>query len=135
MDIGRPISLGMPLNLLLVNPGVKVPTAEIFRARALRNAGFSKERTIPDRLDNLSDLITLLKMSGNDLEYDACAAEPVIVTALNQIAKTDHSLFQGMSGSGATCFGIFPTFKQAEAAAFDISQKFPDWWVRPVIAH
>jgi 4-diphosphocytidyl-2-C-methyl-D-erythritol kinase len=35
-----------------------------------------------------------------------------------------------MSGSGATCFGIFRSDAQAAAAAKAISANQEDWWVR-----
>jgi 4-diphosphocytidyl-2-C-methyl-D-erythritol kinase len=33
-----------------------------------------------------------------------------------------------MSGSGATCFGIFDTIEQAEAAAALLHRQRPDWY-------
>ena len=36
-----------------------------------------------------------------------------------------------MSGSGATCFGIFANAALAEQGAARISRAFPDWWVKP----
>jgi 4-diphosphocytidyl-2-C-methyl-D-erythritol kinase len=37
-----------------------------------------------------------------------------------------------MSGSGATCFGLFADDKIAEGAAAKIANDHPHWWVRKV---
>jgi 4-diphosphocytidyl-2-C-methyl-D-erythritol kinase len=34
-----------------------------------------------------------------------------------------------MSGSGSTCFGIYPDQNAASAAQSRISASHPDWWV------
>jgi len=34
-----------------------------------------------------------------------------------------------MSGSGATCFGLYPDAGAAQAAADRIAAAHPDWWV------
>jgi len=34
-----------------------------------------------------------------------------------------------MSGSGATCFGLYDEQKAAENAANSVKSKFPKWWV------
>ncbi|MEI6098851.1 MAG: 4-(cytidine 5'-diphospho)-2-C-methyl-D-erythritol kinase, partial [Alphaproteobacteria bacterium] len=38
-----------------------------------------------------------------------------------------------MSGSGATCFGLFDTAQQAEAAARALRRSQPSWWVQSTI--
>jgi 4-diphosphocytidyl-2-C-methyl-D-erythritol kinase len=40
-----------------------------------------------------------------------------------------------MSGSGATCFGIYETRTAAEAAAQTIAANHPDWWVRAAASY
>jgi len=34
-----------------------------------------------------------------------------------------------MSGSGATCFGLFASFAKAQQAADRLKQDHPNWWV------
>jgi 4-diphosphocytidyl-2-C-methyl-D-erythritol kinase len=36
-----------------------------------------------------------------------------------------------MSGSGATCFGIYPDAVSAQAAAHTIAGQHPNWWLAP----
>jgi 4-diphosphocytidyl-2-C-methyl-D-erythritol kinase len=38
-----------------------------------------------------------------------------------------------MSGSGATCFGLFPTNAAAAAAARTLRVGYPQWWVRATV--
>lgn len=128
----RPVTLKFPLYLLLVNPGATVSTADIFRTRAKRKAIFSLPRILPDEIATFAQLNDFIKCGGNDLEYDACVAMPEIKKVLAEIRKYDDCMAAGMSGSGATCFGIYSSIEAAQRQATSISGDFPDWWVRPV---
>lgn len=131
-EILRPVTLDFPLYLTLVNPGVSVSTKDIFAARVRRDAVFSSSRHLPDRITTLTQLRDILLSAGNDLQYDACESEPEIGNALEQISKADQCIFTAMSGSGATCFGLFPTCEAAQRAGRNIFRDFPRWWVQPV---
>ena len=79
------------------------------------------------------DLVSFCDWLGNqrnDLEAVACDIEPKITESLNEIRAMDDCLFARMSGSGATCFGIFPTRAAATNAAISMSNQHPDWWVQ-----
>lgn len=128
----RPIVMPFALNLLLVNAGVSVSTAQIFQARSVGNAGYSEARILPETLSDLKQLCDILSRTGNDLAHPACVAEPEIEMTLSAIAHQKECLFHGMSGSGATCFGLFSTFKEAQIAATNIACIHPHWWVMPV---
>ncbi len=130
----RPVSLKFPLYLLLVNPGVSLSTAEIFRSRAARKAEYSCSRNLPDEIVTIDQLLDILGRGGNDLEYDACAAAPKIKKALALIRSGKSCIYAGMSGSGATGYGIFSSLEAAQAQATTITHDFPDWWVRSVRA-
>jgi len=129
-EILRPVTLDFPLHLLMVNPAVSVATKDIFAARTRRGAAFSPPRNLPDIITTLNQLTTILAASGNDLHYDACEAVPEIKTVLDRIALTDQCVFSAMSGSGATCFGLFSTKSAACEAARNIFRDFPHWWVQ-----
>ncbi len=124
-----PVNISFPLHLLLVNAGVSVSTAGIFAARTQRNAPFSPVRRLPEEISSLSQLIAILRAGGNDLRQDACQARPEIETTLRQVGSMDDCAFAGMSGSGATCFGIFPTLESARSSARRLAWDFPGWWV------
>jgi 4-diphosphocytidyl-2-C-methyl-D-erythritol kinase len=115
--------------MVLVNPGVAVPTAEIFR-RLERRTGVAE--MIPSGWGfGASDLVAYLRTATNDLEPPACALFPVIREALDAMAAQDGALLARMSGSGATCFAIFKNARDAERAAGALAAAHPSWWVRP----
>jgi 4-diphosphocytidyl-2-C-methyl-D-erythritol kinase len=115
--------------LLLVNPGVAVPTRDVFDALATRSGA---EMTLPQgRFSDTADLLRFLETTRNDLEAPARAEQPVIGQVLTAIAALPGALFTRMSGSGATCFGIFPDDNCCNRAATALKSKYPNWWVAP----
>lgn len=131
-EILHPVTLNFPLYLVLINSGHSVSTAEIFSARADRQPGFSEPRNLPGEISSLSQLTDILVAGGNDLEYDACVALPEIKNVLAQIRNLEGCHYASMSGSGATCFGVFSTFEAASRGGKRIFEDFPAWWVQPV---
>lgn len=116
------------LGLLLVNPGLACPTPAIFRARAAAGTPFSAADAVPGRqFETAADLAEALKASGNDLEDAAIGLTPAIGAVLDAIAGAAGCCLARMSGSGATCFGLFPTVAAAEAAGAALRR--PGWWV------
>jgi 4-diphosphocytidyl-2-C-methyl-D-erythritol kinase len=113
------------LSLVLVNPGVPVPTGPVFRAlRQYENPGLPP---LPDPL-SLDTLVEWLNATRNDLEDTARSIAPEIDEALHEIGMAG-ALAVRMSGSGATCFGLFANETQAEAAAQYIRRQRPRWFV------
>ncbi|MGY6706114.1 4-(cytidine 5'-diphospho)-2-C-methyl-D-erythritol kinase [Roseinatronobacter sp.] len=116
-----------PFWLVLVNPRVAVSTPQVFRSLASRN-----NPPMPADLPHWPDVYALadwLRGQRNDLEAPARGLAPVISQVLRGLAETPDCALARMSGSGATCFGIFPTEQAASAAAHSIQQRHPDWWV------
>ncbi|CAG4908670.1 unnamed protein product [Acidocella sp. C78] len=112
-----------PFGLLLVNPGIAVSTPAIFRARA---GGFSPPAVLPARWPTAARMATDLARLGNDLQSAAITLAPVIAEVLAAIAVSDSCLLARMSGSGATCFGVFPDAEAARRAAVRLNRA--DWW-------
>ncbi|MBN8898253.1 MAG: 4-(cytidine 5'-diphospho)-2-C-methyl-D-erythritol kinase [Rhodospirillales bacterium] len=110
--------------LLLVNPGVGVATADVFRAR--QGQPFSAPPPLPAAWPDAVSLAAWLRDCGNDLEPPARALCPPIGTVLAAIARQPACLLARMSGSGATCFGLFPTEAEAQAAADRLRPE--GWW-------
>lgn len=108
--------------LLLANPRQALPTPSVFRARA---GGFSAEAAMPDRLSDAAALAEWLRPLGNELEAAAVALLPPVAAVLAAIAAQPGCLLARMSGSGATCFGLFAT---AEEAARGAAALPPGWW-------
>ena len=55
---------------------------------------------------------------------------PVIGDVLAALGECDGALMARMSGSGATCFGLFADPGEAAVATLELSRGHPDWWVR-----
>ena len=72
------------------------------------------------------DWLDWIATQRNDLEVPARAVQPVIGDVLSAL---DDALLARMSGSGATCFGLYPDARAAQAAADRIAAAQPDWWV------
>ncbi len=111
--------------LVLVNPGVAVSTPAVFRARA---GGFSAPARFPDAgWETAEDLADSLAATRNDLEQPARALAPVIGDVLAALAAAPGCLLARMSGSGATCFGLFASAAAAQVAAEAVRRN--GWWV------
>ena len=114
-----------PAHLVLVNPGFGVPTPDVFRALTSReNPPLSD---IPAFADAAA-LATWLAGTRNDLEPAALRLRPEISGVLAALAAQKGCLLARMSGSGATCFGLFAGAEAAEAAAQSLTR--PGWWVQ-----
>ncbi len=119
---------GLPhFALLLVNPGVAVSTAAVFKA--LGAPALAEMPTVVERpaFASLDVLLEWLTVNGNDLEAPARSVVPAIGDVLAAIAATKGCRLARMSGSGATCFGIYATEDEARAAADAVER--PGWWV------
>ncbi len=117
---------GLPsLGLVLVNPGVGVSTPAVFAALARRDN--EALPALPARLD-FDDLLGWLRKTRNDLEPAAETIAPSIGVAKAALRSAGAD-FVRMSGSGATCFGIFRTGNIAKRAAQLIRGSQPGWFV------
>ena len=117
-----------PFWLVLVNPGVAVSTGDVFK---LLNAPTSLETKVSPTLpqwDDLGGLVDWLGDRGNDLEAPAKRIAPVIGDVLAAIGQTRGCLLARMSGSGATCFGLYADETSARNAQAVIEGAHPDWW-------
>ena len=113
------------LELLLVNPLLPVATADIFRRRAGRP--FSAPAALPARWSSATAAAETLAGLANDLQQPAIDSEPTIGRVLSEIARQDGCLLARMSGSGATCFGIFEPGTGASRARDALARS--DWWL------
>jgi 4-diphosphocytidyl-2-C-methyl-D-erythritol kinase len=114
-----------PAWLVLVNPGVPVPTGPIFAG--LRGFG-PPAPALPVHIADAADLAVYLADQRNDLEPPARERAPVVGTVLTALRDRDGCLIARMSGSGGTCFGLFADAGAAERAAAAIRRDAPEWW-------
>lgn len=118
-----PSLAGLPI--VLANPGIEVPTPAVFKART---GGFTAPNPPSGEFDDLDTLIAALAERRNDLEAPATALFPPVLDCLQALGRTKDCRLARMSGSGATCFGLFGTSAAAEAAAAALRAD-TDWWV------
>jgi len=122
----EPVSTLPSLPILLVNPGLPLATPAVFSSLVER-----ENAPLPPAPRNKSaaELVNWLRLTRNDLEPAALSIMPVIGIVL-RLLQTEGALIARMSGSGATCFGIFETASKARLAGEMISRRHPGWFVR-----
>ncbi|NMM43245.1 4-(cytidine 5'-diphospho)-2-C-methyl-D-erythritol kinase [Rhodospirillaceae bacterium KN72] len=118
------------LGIVLVNPGAPCPTPAVFKARV---GSFSPAASsIPDAWDR-ETVLAFLADEPNDLTDAAVTVCPEIKTILTAFSTLPSCRLARMSGSGATCFGLFDTADSAQAAATALARDpaVPDaWWIK-----
>lgn len=123
--IGEEISPGPSLTglpIVLANPGIAVPTPAVFKAR---QGPFSNPTPVPDLTGDR--LIAALAARHNDLGPPAEALFPAIAKLRDRLAGAAGCQLARMSGSGATCFGLFETADLARRAAMALRAGGSGW--------
>jgi 4-diphosphocytidyl-2-C-methyl-D-erythritol kinase len=114
------------LNILLVNPLIGVSTQHIFQKGF---TSFSPRINFPEQnFRNQNEIIEFLEKQDNDLYSNAVSSAPEISDVINIISAQQNCLISRMSGSGATCFGIFADKESLIKAKENISNSC-DYWV------
>lgn len=108
--------------LLLANPGTPLATAAVFRSR---QGAFSAPARLPEAWPGVAAMAGELACLANDLEQPAIALCPAIAEVLAALRAAPGCLLARMSGSGATCFGLFASPAEARAAAARLPGS---WW-------
>lgn len=119
-------------HLVLVNPGIPVPTAEVFQ-RLPR----ADNPPLPEPAwSSFASFVVALAGARNDLEAPSIDRCPEIARVLSALGACKSCALARMSGSGATCFGLFERAAEAEAARARIRAAEPGWWaeVGPITA-
>lgn len=124
-DRVRPFDLPEPLPILLVNPGVPVETPAVFK-QLQHMSGARSDAPWPSNVDTF---LQNLGESVNDLETPAKLATPIIDEVLAAISGQAGLHLARMSGSGATCFGLFRDPETLDQAKQNLIDTHPDWWV------
>jgi 4-diphosphocytidyl-2-C-methyl-D-erythritol kinase len=137
--------LSPPLRLarlpaLLVNPGVSVPTRDVFAALnappLAKDASSAAAPVLPAALaleghEKARDaLLDFLSREANDLEAVAVSLHPIIADALAALRALPGCRLARMSGSGATCYALFDSSRAATAAGRALRAAYPKWWIR-----
>ncbi len=126
----NPKSFSNPYFALIVNPNKFLSTKEVF-----------KNLTIKDRVENFktsrnldifpnSTIVDFIKNRRNDLEEPAKKIMPEITLILEKITQQRDCLITRMSGSGATCFGLFDDKKSLKLAYENLKNEFPQFYIK-----
>ncbi len=119
-----------PLHAVLINPRVAISTAEVFAGVAAISSGQAAESAVGEKwAAEPRELALQLAACRNDLADAAISLCPAIGDVLTALTGRPDCLLSRMSGSGTTCFGLFATSAEAEAAAVTLQHENPDWWI------
>ncbi|WP_370462156.1 4-(cytidine 5'-diphospho)-2-C-methyl-D-erythritol kinase [Phyllobacterium sp. SYP-B3895] len=121
----EPMTTFPRLPLLLANCGASISTPQVFAALDKRdNPPLPALRA----MQSLDDVCDYLKATHNHLFQATRALTPGIDDTIAALERTSPRLVR-MSGSGATCFGIYDSDSDAEVAAAKLRRDHPDWFV------
>lgn len=125
-EVITPITEFPEMFAVLVNPRIHVDTPSVFQAGIQTMSGtVKKPATLPN---TLADWIPFLQKQQNDLVENACLQAPVIPEIISLLQHTSDCLLAQMSGSGATCFGLFENHQQAQNVMSQLKRSYPQWW-------
>jgi 4-diphosphocytidyl-2-C-methyl-D-erythritol kinase len=124
--------LALPkLGIIIVHPGIAMPTPPVFKALGLapgaRCATGEASAPVPGEREAL---LAWLAGERNDLEPPAVGIAPAIADVIRAIAALPGCRLARMSGSGSACFGLFDTEAAAAAAVCGLAEAHPGWWAR-----
>lgn len=113
------------VHIVLANPGRSVETAAVFKTcRTTDNA-----RLPTPYWDGLDAFVHYLQSTRNDLADAATALDPGIGPLLATLRGEEACLYANMSGSGATCFGLFAAAAEADDCALRLQESGVALWV------
>lgn len=114
------------LKVLLVNPLVEISTKSIFHQIKCFN---TNPTNFPREKINRSKLIDILNQSKNDLQYIVTKKNTQVNEVIDFFKNETESSFYRMTGSGATCFGVFDTYSHMKKAEVKLKNKNNNWWI------
>jgi len=127
-DVLSPVPKLPDCALVLVRPPVDVPTGVVFKG--LSNKAGSPMDPMPEGMD-FDAFARWLNAQRNDLRAPACLLAPDIAEAIAKLDAIPTVAAAGMSGSGATCFGLVKDMATARQVARVIQVSQMNWWVAP----
>jgi 4-diphosphocytidyl-2-C-methyl-D-erythritol kinase len=118
---------------VLVNPGAALSTREVFAALGLEPGELRSTATPgdwPGERASPDDWCAAIARGRNDLQPAAMRLRPVIGVVIEVLERTAGCKVARMSGSGATCFGLFADAGGASRAARRLRREHPGWWIQ-----
>ena len=128
--VSAPVALPK-LGIVIIHPGVAMPTPPVFAALRMRPGEQRPAQPASGDAPGERDaLLDWLAMVPNDLEPPAISIAPAISEVLRMIAALPGCRLARMSGSGSACFGLFDDEPAAATAAGHLAAAPAGWWVR-----
>ncbi len=126
----QPLESFPTLWMAVINPGIELSTPKVFQAF---DGNFSSPRESsktdrPDAFASRDALLAALTQSSNDLEGPAIGLVPEIAQCLTELLAAPGCLLARMSGSGASCFGLFASPEEASSSVQRLKRRHPGWW-------
>jgi len=130
----EPLAFWPKLALLLINPGVPLATAEVFRASDALRPALTPPGAAPTlrSLREIAGIVAsnrpdaLASLLSNDLLPAAVRLCPPIARLQERLHDAGASMV-GMSGSGPTVFGVFGSTDEAREAVERMQAVAPIW--------
>lgn len=117
------------LNAVLVNPRVPLATKDVFARFESGGHDRPLSMRLPLGMTHAEQAITLVRRGANELEPPARELAPAVGEVLEALEAEGSCLLARMSGSGASCFGLYESAQAAARAAARLSLAQPGWWV------
>jgi 4-diphosphocytidyl-2-C-methyl-D-erythritol kinase len=114
-----------PLFALIVNPNKFLSTREVFENWAKNKSEITAKSASSD-----NSVLDFIKNRRNDLEIPAQKIIPEITLILAEMQKQKNCLLSRMTGSGATCFGLFENENDLNLAYKNFQNKFPQFYLK-----
>jgi 4-diphosphocytidyl-2-C-methyl-D-erythritol kinase len=116
-------------DVLLINPGKALSTPAAYKKYREGGYAFSPLARLQQTPRTITELVLALKERGNDFYAPACHMMPEVAEIIAALESSGECLLARMSGSGATCFGIYPDAVSAKSAAAQLRAARPRWWI------
>jgi 4-diphosphocytidyl-2-C-methyl-D-erythritol kinase len=113
------------VGILLANPRRALPTAAVFARRRDGFGEIARFAPIPHHAEGLAEALASRR---NELTDAAIGLRPEIGAALARLGRLPGCLLARMSGSGATCFAMFPDRAAAAEGCAMLASAEPGWW-------
>ena len=115
------------LPVVLINPLIEISTKQIFENLFLNS---KKKEKFENEDINSEDLFLYLAKRRNDLQNSAEKICPKIKEVNNFLNLNTKATFARMTGSGATCFGIYKNMDDAISAENLLKKKYKKMWIK-----
>ena len=118
----------LDIGIVLINPKIQLSTKKVFNNFIFKKP-IRRQKPILN-IKTINDLCSILKL-GNDLVKSAIVIVPEVLNILDLFKENNTCLSYGMSGSGATCYGIFYSKKEASDFKKSIvkTKKTKNYWI------